>query len=295
MRNCFLIFLFSLFALAADSQTVSNVKAKQEGQMIVITYELVSAQPAEINLFLSEDNGKSWNAVRTEVSGDVGARVTQGNKVIYWDVLQYKEKFVGNAFVFIVKVNEENKEIKSVKIGNQVWMSENLNVDHYQNGDPIPEVKDDKEWSSLKTGAWSYYNNDPDNQVIYGKLYNWFTIHDKRSLCPSGWHVPSDADWRVLEAFLGGKEVAGGKIKSTTVWNSPNTGGSNSSGFSALPGGHRTGDGTYYAIGKTGLFWSSSENDARYAWFRELYYLNSNVFRNYDYKQGGFSVRCIKD
>jgi hypothetical protein len=109
MRNCIFIFLFIFFALAVDAQTVRNVKATQEGQKIVISYELVCSQPTEINLFLSEDNGKTWNAVKTGVSGDVGSKIIQGSKVIYWDVLQSKEKLVGNAFVFKVKVGEGYK------------------------------------------------------------------------------------------------------------------------------------------------------------------------------------------
>ena len=293
MRNCIFVFLFNLFALAVDAQTVRNVKATQEGQKIAISYELVCTQPTEINLFLSEDNGKTWNALMTGVSGDIGSRIAQGNKVIYWDVLQSNEKLVGNAFVFKVKVKEDSKEIKSVRIGNQVWMAENLNVDHYQNGDPIPEVRDGGQWSNLSSGAWCYYDNDIANGEVYGKLYNWFAVNDARGLCPIGWHPPSDDEWTLLTLSLGGEKVAGGKMKSTLGWDSPNTGATNSSGFTGLSGRYRFNDGTY--IGDNGYWWSILESGSDGAWFRALGHDGSYVLRVTAHKQNGFSVRCVMD
>jgi uncharacterized protein (TIGR02145 family) len=292
MRNCIFISLFILFALAVDAQTVRNVKATQEGQKIAIAYELECTQPTEINLFLSEDNGKTWYAVKTGVSGDVGLKVTQGSKVIYWDVLQSKEKLVGNAFVFKVKVGEE---FKTVKIGNQIWMAENLNVDYYRNGDPIPEVKDDNQWSKLNSGAWCYYDNDIANGKVYGKLYNWYTLKDARGLCPIGWHVPGDEEWTTLENYLGGKEVAGGKLKSEKVWRSPNIGANNLSGFNGLPGGYRLYLGKCNDVGNIGYHWSSSEFGSYTSWGHQLNSDNSDVYRSYYNKHFGFSVRCIKD
>jgi uncharacterized protein (TIGR02145 family) len=295
MRNCFFIFLFILFALAVDAQTVRNVKATQEGQKIAIAYELVCTKPTEINLFLSEDNGQTWNALRTGVSGDVGVKVTQGNKVIYWDVLQSKEKLVGNAFVFKVRVKEENKEIKSVKIGNQIWMAENLNVDYYRNGDPIPTGLSNAQWESTTQGACAIYNDDDSSEMIYGKLYNWYAVNDARGLCPTGWHVPRDAEWTTLENYLGGEEVAGGKMKSSTGWNAPNIGATNSSGFTGLPGGYRVFIGPYDYFGASGGWWSSTENGSDYAWLRLLYYDSFSVGRSNYNKRVGFNVRCVRD
>jgi uncharacterized protein (TIGR02145 family) len=292
MRNCIFIFLFILFALAVDAQTVRNVKATQEGQKIAISYELNCAQPTEINLFLSEDNGQTWNAVKTGVSGDVGTRITQGNKVIFWDVLQSKEKLVGNAFVFKVKMGEE---FKTVKIGNQVWMVENLNVDHFRNGDLIQEVRDIEKWGQSNSGTYCYYDNDIANGEVYGKLYNWYAVYDARGLCPSGWHVPSDAEWTIIENYLGGVEVAGGELKSTTGWKSPNLRATNSTGFRAFPGGYCDNGGTFYDIGLNGNWWSSTEYDSNYAWNRVLYFDGSDVNRSIDTKDYGFSVRCVKD
>jgi uncharacterized protein (TIGR02145 family) len=102
-------------------------------------------------------------------------------------------------------------------------MQSNLNVSHYRNGDVIPQVTDPTAWSSLTTGAWCYYNNDTANGTVYGKLYNWYAVNDPRGLSPQGWHVPTDAEWTNLTSCLGGESLAGGKMKATTLWDSPNT------------------------------------------------------------------------
>jgi uncharacterized protein (TIGR02145 family) len=289
-----MIFCFN-WIFAAQSQTVSNVKVIQDGQMLVVTYNLQCTLPAEIDLFLSEDNGKTWNALIKAVSGDIGQGINQGRKVIYWDVLESREKLSGNSFVFKVKAKEESKDVKSVKIGNQVWMVENLNVDHYRNGDPIWEVKDAVQWSNLASGSCCYYNSNISNGQVYGKLYNWYAVNDARGLCPKGWHVPGDDEWTELENFLGGSEIAGGKLKTTTGWDLPNGKATNSSRYTALPGGYRYVDGSFDAIGKFGYWWSDTENDFNNAWGRRLSYINSDLGRNSVSKHGGFSVRCIKD
>lgn len=133
----------------------------------------------------------------------------------------------------------DDKVYKIVKIGNQVWMAENLNTSHYLNGDSIPQVQDKAEWVALTTGAWCYYQNDAENGKTYGKLYNWYAVNDPRGLAPEGWHIPTDAEWIALIDYLGGTNVAGGKMKQigTVHWISPNLGATNESGFSALPGG----------------------------------------------------------
>ncbi len=127
---------------------------------------------------------------------------------------------------------------QTVTIGTQVWMSKNLDVAKFRNGDPIPEAKTDEEWYKAvknKQPAWCYYENDPANGAKYGKLYNWYAVNDSRGLAPVGYHIPSDAEWTQLTDYLGGRDVAGGKMKSTTGWKAPNKDASNSSGFSGLP------------------------------------------------------------
>ncbi len=175
-------------------------------------------------------------------------------------------------------------------------MAENLNVSHFKNGDSIPEAKTAEEWRTAvekDKPAWCYYNNDPENEKKYGKMYNWYAINDPRGLAPSGWRVPSDEDWTKLANSLGGKETGGETIKSTTGW-SEGGNGTNESGFNGLPGGFRYYHGFYY-IGDYGYFWSSTEASAGSTWSRVLYYNNGNVSRYYYSKRSGFSVRCLKD
>jgi uncharacterized protein (TIGR02145 family) len=184
---------------------------------------------------------------------------------------------------------------KTVKIGTQEWMSENLNVSHYRNGDPIPEVQNSIEWSKVTTGAWCYYENNPENGIIYGKLYHYYAVNDPRCLAPEGWHVPTDAEWQTLVDFLGGYKIAGGKLKAKTLWESPNEGATNESGFTAFPGGERLNNGDDDNIGSSGTFWSSSEYDFVEAWSRNLALKNPEVFRVPYHKRIGLSVRCVRD
>jgi uncharacterized protein (TIGR02145 family) len=188
----------------------------------------------------------------------------------------------------------ENK-YETVKICNLTWMKKNLDVDHYRNGDPIPQVTDSIQWGKLTTGAWCYYNNDPANGAIFGKLYNWYAINDSRGLAPDGWHIPSDAEWKELENCLGGSDF-GGKLKETGTshWLSPNTGATNESGFTALPGGWRIDTGAFSGNGGIGLWWSSTEVDSTKAWYRGLYYSSDIITRSSYGKGYGISIRCVK-
>ena len=194
----------------------------------------------------------------------------------------------------------DGNSYKTVTIGKQVWMAENLNVEHYRNGDVIPQVQDSTEWSNLTTGAWCYYENNSENGKTYSKLYNWFAVNDPRGLALKGWHIPSDAEWTKLTNFLGGEKVAGGKLKATTLWETPNEGVTNESGFTALPGGFRSFLANFDFIYKFGCFWSSSggdnvDLDSGLAWPRTLSNNSTSVY-NYGYNKGyGLSVRCVKD
>jgi uncharacterized protein (TIGR02145 family) len=197
-------------------------------------------------------------------------------------------------------IDIDGNTYNTVQIGNQVWMSENLKTSRYRNGGSIPYVVGNTDWQALRTGAWSYYDHDAANDAIYGKLYNWYTTLGD-TLCPTGWHVPTDAEWTTLTNYLGGEYVAGGKMKSTgiTYWNSPNYSATNESGFSALPGGYRDGSGDVsYDIRGIAFFWSATESRTLYAWDRKLYAVSNDVERNYSVyypKTSGFSVRCLKD
>jgi uncharacterized protein (TIGR02145 family) len=185
----------------------------------------------------------------------------------------------------------------TIKIGEQWWMVENLKVTHYRNGDPIPNVTNGVTWAGLTTGAYCEYNNDINNVATYGRLYNWYAVNDGRNIAPSGWHVPSDAEYQALVDYLGGNEVAGGKMKETgtTHWQSPNTGATNESGFTGLPGGYRSYNGSYHNIVIHGYFWSSTELSFSAAWYRNLGYDMSGISRYDGNKPYGFSVRCVRD
>jgi uncharacterized protein (TIGR02145 family) len=191
------------------------------------------------------------------------------------------------------------KSNKEVKIGSQIWMNENLNVDKFQNGDPITEAKTEEEWK--KAGeqgipAWCHYINSTDYGIKYGKLYNYYAVNDSRGLAPKGWHVPSDSEWNILYLFLG---IDGGKkLKVLDQWGSyegKNGSGTDDYSFNALPSGRRTSDGYFDLIDESCSWWSSTNynNDNSY-----VYYLHSgsNKLNKADLpKSFGYSVRCLKD
>ncbi|MCP4044899.1 MAG: hypothetical protein GY732_02780, partial [Gammaproteobacteria bacterium] len=180
----------------------------------------------------------------------------------------------------------------------QSWMTTNLDVDSYRNGDTIPHVTDPAVWAALTTGAYCYYNNDSaTHAAVYGKLYNWYAVNDPRGLAPEGWHVPTHFEWTTLTDCLGGASVAGGPMKEigTTHWTSPNTDATNYSGFTGLPGGARGTSGSFGTIGNYGTWWSSSEYSAGDAWARYLGYGTGGVAVYDSNKRSGFSVRCLRD
>ncbi len=187
----------------------------------------------------------------------------------------------------------------TVQIGTQCWTQSNLSVSKYRNGNSITNITTpNSSWGNTTSGKWCNYNNDASNDTTYGKLYNWYAVNDSRGLCPTGWHVPSDAEWTTLTDYLGGESVAGGAMKSTTGWPSPNTGATNSSGFTGLPGGYRDNggnDGGFYNIGLYGYWWSSSVNPDGYAMAPFLGYDSAIVFPYHVLLGFGYSVRCLRN
>ena len=189
----------------------------------------------------------------------------------------------------------------TIHIGTQIWTRPNLKVTHYRNGDSIANVTNDFQWCNLTSGAYCNYDNDTANGNEYGRLYNWYAVHDTRNLAPNGWRVPTYEDWDTLQVFLGYDLVAGGKLKEmgTAHWMSPNTGASDEYDFSALPGGQRT-DAVYACvfseITQQGYWWSSSEMDTVYPWGVNISY-NSEGMTNWaaSTKTAGFSIRLISD
>jgi len=187
---------------------------------------------------------------------------------------------------------------KTVTIGSQVWMSENLKTTKYNDGSSIPNLTDETQWISTIEGAYCDYDNNVLNSNEYGRLYNWYSVSDARKLCPEGWKVPSDNEWQTLVDFLGGEYYAGGKLKETGTshWLTPNTGATNVYGFTALPAGHRDGAALYRRLGDLAIWWTATEEFSLvYSWRRSLEYNTENILKNRNFKTLGFSVRCIKE
>lgn len=187
----------------------------------------------------------------------------------------------------------------TVQIGNQLWMRENLKVTHYQNGDPIPIITATNLWMNAITHGRCYYNLDSaSNKAVYGGLYNWHAVNDSRNVCPSGWHVPSDADWGTMEVALGTETISiGGNMKETGFahWIAPNTGATNSSGFTALPGGQRDYNGMFNNMTNYGYFWTSTTGTLNSVIIRYLTYNDVNLHIDEYSPVSGFSIRCVCD
>jgi len=181
-----------------------------------------------------------------------------------------------------------------VKIGNQYWMAENLKTTKFNDGTTIPVISDYNEWSSLVSPGYCLYNNDSGKyKSKYGLLYNGYTVSTGK-LCPIGWHVPSEEEWAVLINYCG-KKIAGGNLKERYNWMSPNTGATNATGFTALPGGSRGNLGSFMDAGIRGHWWSSTENNNTDVWNGTMSYSGSTVNGGSDHKKSGLSVRCMKD
>lgn len=201
-------------------------------------------------------------------------------------VLNSKAQSTGSGLMDI-----DGNTYKSILLGKQEWMMDNLKVTKYSNGQPIPHIQDSIVWNAWKNGAYVFYKND----TKHGILYNWMAVNDSRGVCPTGWHVPSSFEWDTLAKFLGGNEVAGGKMKAKLHWETPNTSATNESSFHALPKGMYGVNGSFNNIGKNAYWWSSSEHGVSSAWGREIGFNESALFAGHGDKRDGLSVRCIKD
>lgn len=197
----------------------------------------------------------------------------------------------------VTVTDKDGNVYKTVTIGTQIWMAENLRTTKFRNGDPIPNISANTSWTALTTGAYCWYNNDAANKAGYGALYNWYAVNDSRNISPIGWHIPSDEEWKALTIFLQGKSLAGGKLKETGIvrWADPNSGATNSSGFTALPGGLRAKDGVFKNLSLCGTWWANTEYTKSVGWYRYVDYGTSNIYGVSTYKTSGFSVRCVKD
>jgi uncharacterized protein (TIGR02145 family) len=181
---------------------------------------------------------------------------------------------------------------KTVTINNQTWMAENLKTTKYNDGTSIPKASGEVAWKDTKSDAYSWFLDDSANKATYSAYYNWYTVNTGK-LCPTGWHVPSDKEWRMLTNYLGDENVAGKTMKTTSGW-SKNGNGTNDSGFSALPLGFRNAKGLFSSTGSSTYWWSSTSYNLN-AWYTVLFSKDATAFKYYGQKESGFSVRCLKN
>ena len=247
-------------------------------------------------------------------AGSFASELTSLQADTWYDVRSYATNRVGTGYGNTVAfktllpdsgtvTDAEGHVYKTIRIGDRLWMAENLRATKYSNGDPIPNVTDNAAWAALDTPAYCWYQNNSEVYgTVYGALYNWYAVdslsNGNRSICPVGWHIPAEAEWTALTSALGELDVAGGQMKEagTTHWSPPNTGATNSSGFTALPGGFRGyTNGAFNQVRNFGHWWSRTSADAALAWGEGLFYLEAAADHSTSNKKLGFSIRCVKD
>jgi len=202
----------------------------------------------------------------------------------------------GTASTFSTENLKIEIDDSTVQIGNQTWMRYNLNVDRFQNGDPVNYAENNPAWQKLgdqALPAMGYYLNNPENGKKYGAIYNWYAVADERGLCSEGWSIPTDDDWNILVEYLGGEDIAGKYLKDSLGWGAGGNG-NNLSGFSAVPGGFRGYDGLSYFAEYMGRWWTSTEQSEFFAMGRDINHDQEGIASNTGYKLDGFSVRCIR-
>ena len=316
--------LFMLFTLSCEKDTVvanistSDVSSITENSAIVggnVTDE-GSTSVTETGIYWSTSSNPEITGTKLSIgsgTGDFSTTLTGLTSSTTYYIKAYAINSVGEALgneqAFTTTGGSsgesgtftdarDGREYKWVKIGNQVWMAENLAATKYNDGTAIPLVTDNTAWKNLTTPGYCWYNNDEAGyKNTYGALYNWYTVNTDK-LCPTGWHLPTDAEWTTLTDYLGSGSVAGGKLKEigTTHWDSPNTDATNETGFTALPGGYR-GDygGTFNLAGNHASLWSSTEMGSSLAFNRTLSCYGPYVLAYLCNKSYGYSVRCVRD
>jgi len=285
--------------IAGNGTAEGNISIERtDAQFISVEKESVPDNKKGINATI-EMQYASGNRIKfTGVSGDYSTVITDipsGDKTI--------------TFNFSGCVDGDNNSYPIVKIGNQTWMAENLKTTKYSNGVSIPFVNDAGAWDILTSAdkAFCYFFDNINNSNILGALYTWGAAMNGagsssenpsgvQGVCPTGWHLPSDAEWTVLTTYLGGVSEAGRKLKETGTlhWSSPNSNATNESGFTALPGGFRD-DWAFFGDRILGNWWSSTERNSANSWFRRVDGSESTVYVQDNIKKFGISVRCVKD
>ena len=315
---------------------ISTLNCETASQNGILT-EMISVNGVTVSIEYTGGNGGSYDSQSVNSKGVLGlsaiipaGNFTNGNGNLVYTIsgqaqssgsASFEFNIGGKSCSFSITINNTTQQptgygpsvtdvdgntYKTVYIGTQQWMAENLKVSKYSDGTTIPNITDTSEWRRLTTGAWAYYNNDAANNAKYGKLYNWYAVsktkNGNKNICPAGWHVPTDSEWTVLTDYLGGPSVAGGKMKEvgTSNWNTPNTDATNSSLFSALPGGYRSafGGGDIY-IGNSAYWWHSTVYNPDFIYNsasgRCLFNTSGDIAFLGSPMVSGNSVRCLKD
>jgi len=319
LRTVYLFILFFSMTLSCEKTDFNRVLRIKTGEVFNIT-----PNTATVTGFIQDvgesgilKHGHCWsveenptaNSMPTtnlgsrDISGSFSSELTGLLPGTYYFVRSYATSHTDTAYgdtcrLLTPAVDYDGNLYPVVQIGQQMWMAENLKTTRYNDGSVIPFAPDKATWEVLATGqCYCWYNDSKETyKNPYGALYNWHTINSGK-LCPSGWHVPDNDDWTTLVNFLGGEAAAGGKLKETGTahWNSPNTGATNESGFTALPGGFRFGHGLFDGFGWHCIFWSSTEYNSDYAWGYAVTFDNNSVGKGGNNKMEGFSIRCIRD
>jgi uncharacterized protein (TIGR02145 family) len=312
MKKSTLIILFVLAILKIHGQDYLICFAG-EGDTTVVksieVYNLASGAMVTLNGNDTLHLIKSKGGVTRDSANFIDMPYTKGDQLLYKGMSGKYSTIIPAVpvssdtvtFNFAMCTDNDNNNYTIVKIGLQTWMAENLKTTRYRDSTGIPLVTDNATWGNLTSPGYCWYENDSvNNKNSYGALYNWYTVNTGK-LAPEGWHVPTDAEWTLLTNFLGGASIAGGKMKSTGtlqsdsgLWNEPNTGATNNSGFTANPGGYRYFSGSFNFINENAYFWSSSKSIGQNAWSPILYYNFKNVLRGKSLYSYGFSVRCVK-
>ena len=290
MKNSFII-LLSIISFCALGQTLQNIN-KNTGTVsnVLTTIDSIRFNGSSTNMEVVLQNGTVESHSISDIINVNFISVSQSQHSCGATNVHNPAETYGSM------TDQQGNVYKTIVIGTQEWMAENLKTTVYRNGNAIDNIIDNTQWIGLTTGAWASYNNDSQYDCPYGKLYNWFAVADPRHVCPTGWHEPTVAEWTTLTNYLGGEPVAGDKMKTTGTqyWFDPNQDATNESGFSGLPGGYRSSGGDFYSVGYSGYWWSSSE-DSTSAWYRSMSFSSGAASQDSNDKHFGYSVRCLKD
>ena len=297
---------YALYANQIHSRVSPTGDTLYVGKTHVIVPGISAANAPAPVLGCTELNACNFNPTATQDDGScviTGATCDDNNANTVNDVINVQCTCAGNALINGLYyegngvTDIDGNTYNTIVINGQEWMGKNLAVSKYRNGDPITTGLSNTNWASTTSGAYAIYGDLAANNSTYGKLYNWYAMTDSRGVCPTGWHVPSEPEWFVLENYLGGIFDAGGKMKSTTGWTTPNLAATNVSGFTGLPGGYRLVNGTYNHLLGYGYFWTTTayDLDPNYTWYHALKFDDSIMFRSQFLKRAGMSIRCLKD